>query len=147
MTSLPAGFVKNIHPEPMSGCWLWAGRTVKDGYGRYAFGGQERAAHRVMYETARGPIPSGLVLDHLCRTPACVNPQHLEPVTNRENCMRGASPSVILAHAKRCAHGHDLTVPGAARRDPRRVDGWNCRACDRERRRRCNARKRTARPT
>ena len=82
-------------PEPNTGCWLWTGATTPGGYGRLTVGSQidgtrrQVRAHRRSYERLVGPIPDGLDLDHLCRTPGCVNPEHLEPVTRRENIRRG----------------------------------------------------------
>jgi len=74
-------------------CWLWTDRPNRFGYGRFsrrAAPGVERRvlAHRFAYELFEGPIPDGLTLDHLCETPACVRPEHLEPVTNAENVRR-----------------------------------------------------------
>ena len=79
-------------PEPNTGCWLWTA-ALKNGYGRITMMNPKRktAAHRVSYEAFVGPIPEGLTLDHLCRVRCCVNPAHLEPVTMRENIMRGTS--------------------------------------------------------
>ena len=78
-------------PEPNSGCWLWMGATDGIyGYGKVnqkAHG--EKQAYRAVYVKHKGPIPEGLVLDHLCRNPSCVNPEHLEPVTQHENMRRG----------------------------------------------------------
>lgn len=75
------------------GCWLWSGNVNPDGYGRVAWrraDGVSRTgfAHRFAYERLVGPVPDGLVLDHLCRNTVCVRPDHLEPVTDSENSRR-----------------------------------------------------------
>lgn len=67
-------------------------------------------AHRVAFELIRGCIPNGLVLDHLCRNRGCVNPDHLEPVTFRENIMRGVGYTAQQARKTHCRHGHEFTV-------------------------------------
>jgi hypothetical protein len=72
-----------------SGCWLWTGEMNRNGYGRVRSDGKRVMAHRRAWELLRGPIPTGLVLDHLCRNRHCCNPAHLEPVTVRENTLRG----------------------------------------------------------
>jgi HNH endonuclease len=75
-----------------NGCWNWDNQVDSDGYGRgadYSTGRRTRA-HILVYEAHVGPVPEGLQLDHLCRNKRCVNPTHLEPVTNRENTHRGA---------------------------------------------------------
>lgn len=79
--------------QVVDGCWLWEGGT-RGGYGRIKLVGHgSLSAHRASYEHHVGPIPEGLVLDHLCRNPACINPAHLEPVTIAENIRRGEQGS------------------------------------------------------
>ena len=88
---------KRLTPEPetrfvacpTTGCWLWEGATDEKGYG-LVYTDRSRRAHRVVYERIRGPIPEGLQLDHLCAVKPCVNPAHLEPVTNSENQRRNS---------------------------------------------------------
>ena len=70
-------------------CWEWLAAKHKEGYGALAMNGKMLRAHRVSYEWLVGEIPEGLVTDHLCRNPSCVNPAHLELVTNEENLRRG----------------------------------------------------------
>lgn len=89
-------------------CWLWTASRFPDGYGSFSVNGRARGAHRVAYELLVGPIPSGLTLDHLCRNPSCVNPTHLEPVTDRENVRRGHGPTAVNARKTHCIHGHLL---------------------------------------
>lgn len=74
---------------PLDGCWEWQGFITGRGYGQAYIGSQKFATHRLMYQLVVGPIPDGLVIDHLCRNRRCLNPRHLEPVTNHENILRG----------------------------------------------------------
>lgn len=97
------------------------------GYGVFNLNGKVVQAHRFNYERFRGPIPPGLVLDHLCRNPACVNPEHLEPVTDRENLRRGMGPSMVTFRTNRCKRGHDLTPENTYRRPD--TGTRQCRAC------------------
>lgn len=87
-------------------CWLWTGTKSgpNGGYGLFKREGRRsfQSAHRVAYEEMVGEIPPGLFLDHLCRTPACVNPSHLDPVTNAVNCRRGLRGE-LTTH---CPQGH-----------------------------------------
>jgi hypothetical protein len=129
--------------DPASGCWLWTGCKIR-GYGQTSVGGGKRGrVHRVSYEHFRGPIPEGLTIDHLCRTPACLNPEHLEAVTSAVNTMRGVGPSATNARKSHCNAGHPLAGANLCAGAPRR--GRECRTCRRdacrERRRMLAARK------
>lgn len=78
--------------EANTGCWLWLGGRIQQGYGLKRLGpGKHQIAHRYMYEKVVGPIPEGLILHHTCNTPRCVNPEHLRPVTHAENIQAGRS--------------------------------------------------------
>ena len=112
-------------------CWLWVGGKARGGYGQFRLGGMV-AAHRFSYELLVRPIPAGFTIDHLCRTPACVRPDHLEPVTLRENIRRGNSVTAINARKTHCPQGH--AYDGANTHTPPSGGRW-CRSCDRERKR------------
>ncbi len=121
-------FWKKVVELP-NGCWQWTAAKHDAGYGRFRFAGKMVYAHRWAYETLVGPIPEGLQIDHLCRNPPCVNPSHLEPVTNRENTMRGLTPKT------HCPQGHPysgdnlgITKDKYAYQGKRRF----CRQCSRE---------------
>ena len=86
-------------------CWLWQASGVRI-YGRFYVDGSGVYAHRWAYEFCLGLIPNGLGLDHLCRIRRCVNPDHLEPVTQRENILRGEGVSAISARKTECIQGH-----------------------------------------
>lgn len=79
------------HRPDLGPCWLWIGTVDRWGYGQMKWQGRRPGSHRVAYELLVGPIPEGLTLDHLCRVPGCVNPAHLEPVTQAENNRRAAA--------------------------------------------------------
>jgi hypothetical protein len=102
------GPVSVLRPE-LGKCWLWSASKQGNGYGKFAAGGRGGkwlAAHRVVYEVLIAPIEPGLELDHLCKVILCVNPDHLEPVTPRENKLRGTSPAAIHAKKTHCPEGH-----------------------------------------
>lgn len=89
-------------------CWIWTGAaTNKYGHSQVRFGGRNVYVHRLSYELLVGPIPAGLVIDHLCRNARCVNPAHLEPVTLGENTRRAARPP-----STHCKRGHLRSAPG-----------------------------------
>lgn len=116
-----------IRTDRTGECWLWTGRLNSYGYAEMKLDGRYQMAHRVAYQQIVGPIPEGLQLDHLCRVRHCVNPAHLEPVTNRENSLRGEGPAARNARKRTCHRGHpfdqdNTLVSGGSRR---------CRACAR----------------
>jgi hypothetical protein len=94
-------------------CWVWTKATT-DGYGRVWHRGRLDLAHRVFYEREHGPIPFDLEIDHLCRNPPCVNPDHLEPVNTPENQRRGDAAKLTLTQVReirrRCAGGETQRV-------------------------------------
>lgn len=115
-----------IEVDPKTGCHIWTANRNSAGYGQMAVGkGRKAKPHRVAYELAHGPIPDGLSLDHLCRTPACCNPAHLEPVTISENLSRAvaARRTALPTH---CEAGHELTAAV-------RMRGGRCRLCSERR--------------
>jgi hypothetical protein len=104
------------------GCWEWTGYRYGNGYAAMGWLGRQRLLHRLAYEQLVEPIPHGLTLDHLCRVRHCVNPDHLEPVTQGENTRR--------AMRSHCKNGHEFTpdntyVPADGKR--------YCRECRRQR--------------
>lgn len=107
-------------------CWIWLGARHRLGYGQLrGESGKLVYAHRYSYELAEGKIPDGLVLDHLCRTPECVNPRHLEPVPQRINVLRGASPDGRQSRQTHCKRGHEFTLENTLRHGGKR----RCREC------------------
>lgn len=103
------------------GCWLFLGSRDRHGYGRIKVPTRVAFAHRIAYEHLHGPIPTGLVIDHLCRVHNCVNPDHMEPVTAAENTRRSAPAE--------CQRGHPMTTENRYVRPD--GDGGTCRACQR----------------
>ncbi len=117
--------LRRVHIDQVTGCWNCTLAT--NGHGYCAIWTCEKqikvAAHRVSYEFFVGPIPDGMQLDHLCRNRICVNPDHLEPVTNYENNRRGQG-NMAKTHCPR-GHAYDyIWISPDGRR------GRKCRACD-----------------
>jgi hypothetical protein len=96
-----------VPPKPPGECIEFKG-WKNNGYGRIQVGSKTIGAHRVAWEQANGPIPPGMVVDHLCRNPACINVNHMEAVTPRVNILRGFSQSAINARKTKCKRGHPL---------------------------------------
>jgi hypothetical protein len=132
--TLEERFWSKVSQTGESDCWEWEGTRNPKGYGRLAVGRTSVPAHRYAYELLIGPFPPGLVSDHLCRNRGCVNPSHIEPVTNRENILRGRTLPAENIKRTHCKRGHPfdeantyITSKGAR----------DCRACKREAVRRC----------
>jgi len=117
-------------------CWDWPWSKNSEGYALLRYEGRVQRAHRVLYAKLIGPIDDGLELDHLCRNRGCVNPWHLQPVTRKENILRGEGMGARFARRSHCKHGHELTDANIYRYKGSRM----CRTCHNERTRQRRAR-------
>lgn len=125
-------FFGYVLPEPNTGCWLWIGSRQNKGYGVFWLASAQKQvlAHRLFYLQAGCLIPSGCELHHLCETPVCVNPDHLEPVTHRENLRRGSGWSGKNAQKSHCLKGHPYSVENTYSAPSRPVNR-HCKECNR----------------
>lgn len=134
--------LEHVIIDPQSGCWLWQGATDRDGYGIARVDGQMRRVHRAVYEQQIGPIPTRHVLDHLladralapgpCRSRACCNPAHVEPVTVAVNGARVRNWHAAKTH---CPQGHPYADHGRVYRCRDGHERRFCMACRQERNR------------
>lgn len=147
LDSARARFERRVQPDPNTGCWNWTG-SLSGGYGRIRVDGRRVQAHRYSYELHGGTIPKGMQLDHVCRNQRCVNPQHLDPVTPKENYLRGVSPMAQQARRTHCLRGHELAgenlIVKAGHRECRVCSRVAARARRARNRDRINAQKRAA---
>lgn len=117
-----------------SGCWEWTDH-LREGYGIFSYKGKSLSAHRVMYQLVRDlEIPRGDQADHLCKNRKCVNPDHIEIVSGKQNTLRGMGPTAINARRTHCVNGHEFTESNTYIRPD---DGArDCRICARDAKRR-----------
>lgn len=127
MKTIEQRFWEKVTPAAALDCWEWAASRNDAGYGQININGRPQRAHRIAYELLRATIPDGLQLDHLCRNRACVNPWHLEPVTNDVNTSRGLLRSTPRQQKTHCPQEHPYTGDNLVIRQGYRV----CRQCER----------------
>lgn len=118
--------------EITNNCWNWTGKLDSDGYGlsqdlKNIIGFKTNRAHRVAYYIAVKDLISGLTIDHLCRNRRCVNPAHLEEVTNVENVLRGENFTAINARKTHCYNGHPFNEANTY--NPPNAKARICRIC------------------
>lgn len=126
MDRLPLRIRQKIETDLQTGCWVWFGCAAPNGYGHVSFEGKARIAHRVVYELVRGAIPAGLVLHHKCRNRRCVNPEHLQAVSQRDNLLLDQTPFMRCGLQTCCVRGHRLRGKNV---EVRRRRGNRTRVC------------------
>ena len=108
--TLERKFWKRVDKRGIDDCWLWGGKIAPLGYGKlFVTGRKEVYAHRFSFMLCYGAIPDDLVVHHKCCVRACVNPNHLEVISNVDNVMRGNSPLAQHARKTHCPRGHEYT--------------------------------------
>jgi hypothetical protein len=128
--TIAAVFLENAGRDQ---CWDWPNGRNQYGYGTYLDEqGKRRSAHRVAYEMAKGTIPDGLVIDHLCRNRACINPAHLEAVTTRTNVLRSSCKTALNFRKTHCKNGHEFTPENTYTPKTKYGGGRICRTCQAE---------------
>jgi len=139
LESLPSRIREKIKVNPSTECWEWTAGDNGSGYGLVQWNGKQNLAHRVVYALINGEIPYGKTLDHLCRNRSCANPEHLEPVSHKENLRRGETGKKTGRKQKEkthCPQGHPYDKHNTHYRSSgERV----CMSCNRDRQRRRRA--------
>jgi hypothetical protein len=126
MTPVYDRFISKIARTP---CWEWQGTTLVNGYGQLKGDHKVEYAHRISYRLFRGRIPGSFVIDHLCRNRRCVNPLHLEAVSNKENLLRGVGSPARNARKSACKRGHPLSGDNLRVSVTKSGKGRVCRTC------------------
>ncbi len=121
------------HRPDLGPCWVWIAGKRADGYGRFDVNGRPERAHRFSFEMTSGAIPKDMVLDHLCRNRACVNPDHLQLTTRKGNAvapgsMVGRTTGEKNRAKTHCPKGHEYT-PENTRVSKRGLR--HCKECNR----------------
>lgn len=128
LESVKKRLLKKVKVDGITNCWIWIGAAIPLGYGRFSWKPCGGYAHRAAYMLFKGKIPSGKELDHLCRVPSCVNPDHLEAVTHKVNTYRSPIHNANKTH---CPQGHPLSGRNLGRNS---TNGSRfCRTCARTR--------------
>lgn len=128
-------FFSGFNIDPKTDCWTWFRAKNQGGYGKFSVNGIQFVSHRWLYTKIKGEVPKGLDLDHLCRNRACCNLNHLEPVTRRENSIRGIGPALSglrSASKTHCPYGHEydsLNTETMIKKNGKKQR--RCRACHR----------------
>lgn len=133
-------FFRWAYPEPNSGCWLWSGTCSPGGYAQITHtsphtGKKAKWAHRLAYEIFKGPIPEDSEIDHRCRVRCCVNPDHLEAVSKRENIHRSMGFAGLNVRKTHCKRGHEFIPENVYIHHWRNKTMRICLVCARERER------------
>lgn len=128
-------FAANVQPH--GSCLIWTGRAQPNGYAQF----KGQYVHRRAYEEHVGEILPGLSIDHICRNPLCVNPDHLRMMPMGDNSLRGDGPAARNARKTVCINGHSLTGDNVLLQDRKDGIARKCLACERERKARMRAKK------
>ncbi len=116
-------FHRSYLADPNSGCWLWALSLSPKGYAYMSVGGKKLRTNRISYALHKGPVPDGLDVDHKCNVRCCVNPDHLQLLTHRENILRSQNFCALKAKQTLCKRGHPLSGENL------KIDGVGGRQC------------------